>query len=73
MNNIFDILINKNLYFSYYFLYVRPDEWPNRLIKAKQWINDLELYKPIEIYGLKKSCFEGMMCTLNTITMLYEQ
>ena len=42
-------------------------------MSAKEWCEQLELVKPIKIYGKVLPCFDAMVWSINAISMLYTQ
>jgi len=76
MNDLFDCLNSKCLYSSNPKMCALSEERPSQiqfLNEAKRLHENIKLVKPNTKYGYRLPCFDGLVWSINSITMLYSQ
>lgn len=76
MNDWFDCLNSKCLYSSNSKMYALSEEQPSQiqfLNEAKRLHENINLVKHNTKYGYRLLCFDGLVWSINSITMLYSQ
>jgi len=76
MNDLFDCSNSKCLYSSNPKMCALSEERPSQiqfLNEAKRLHENIKLVKPNTKYGYRLPCFDGLVWSINSITMLYSQ
>lgn len=76
MNDLFDCLNSKSLFNSNPKMCALSEERPNQfnfLIQAKVLHENIKLVQPNRKYGYRLPCFNGLVWSINSITMIYLQ
>jgi hypothetical protein len=76
MNDLFDCLNSKSLFSINPKMCALSEERPGQyqfLIDAKKLHQNIKLVQPNKIYGYRLPCFDGLVWSINSITLLYLQ